>query len=291
MLLFLGGSKKDGCWSNRGQLTFSPRSLGLVLVSKSLKMAACAMISKEPRCFTECYMTSVIVCLQDDARQSFRKSELLLPQALPFEEWQSCRDVFRTRPIRSLRPASIKPTSAPPPTGILSLPSTPQQPTTTALKDNMDLPSIILHRQHLYPKAAVVFLPLPQCRQSIPPRPFGFVPATKVTKKQLCKGPQLSTMHDAVASLVESASRSHRARHYFLAPKSSSARTAPVDKPRWSCVPREESKSMAFGGEGREWGNIVTTKRLVTEHPSGGADTFLGDPCTTQASLPLGRRV
>ena len=32
----------------------------------------------------------------------------------------------------------------------------------------------------------------------------------------------------------------------FLSPKNSSARTATVNKPRWSCVPREASKSMAF---------------------------------------------
>ena len=35
--------------------------------------------------------------------------------------------------------------------------------------------------------AAVVFPFLPQSRQTLLPRTFGFVPAPKVTKKQLCK--------------------------------------------------------------------------------------------------------
>ena len=33
----------------------------------------------------------------------------------------------------------------------------------------------------------MVIPPLPQCMQALPPRTSGFVPATKVTKTQLCK--------------------------------------------------------------------------------------------------------
>ena len=37
------------------------------------------------------------------------------------------------------------------------------------------------------PKTVVVLPSLSPCKRALPPRTFGFVPATKVTKKQLCK--------------------------------------------------------------------------------------------------------
>ena len=72
-----------------------------------------------------------------------------------------------------------------------------------------------------------------------------------------------------------------------MSPKNSSAGSASVEKARCGCVHRGVSQSqMAFGGEGRERGNTATAKRSVTEHPSGGADTFLGG-----GPIPLRRRV
>ena len=62
----------------------------------------------------------------------------------------------------------------------------------------------------------------------------------KNRQKTALQGPQLSTKHDVVAYLVESASRKWP---YLLSPKNSSARTATVDKARCGCVPREDSQS------------------------------------------------
>ena len=50
-------------------------------------------------------------------------------------------------------------------------------------------------------------LPSPRRKRALPPRPFGFVPAPKSTKKTALQGPHLSTMHDGVATPREGSQR------------------------------------------------------------------------------------
>ena len=120
-------------------------------------------------------------------------------------------------------------------------------------------------------KAAVVLPPLPQRRQALRPWTFGFVPATKGTKKQLGKG---RNCQQRTMSVAPRRGASQRQRSFIFFRSTIGDFENPVGR----------------HGEGREWGNTATATRSVTQHPSGGVGTFLGDPCT-QASLPLKRKV